>query len=370
MLSDKTVVDDSTEINDIRSSTHFKGISFSKYKKTEVKTAFIENLSKGKLEPACHWGAELICAGHYADLWEYILYYMAKHVHLANPRLPIYLEMRYGAFRAIMSEGHFVSELALRNNATIRRLFAEIIGTLCLSPKKHSFESLKINREEEFDMTQMPERLKAPTIYYAEPIFKKDDPKELFIAMNELAYHISPDSANMVSASYWIEWAVEFDLLCKKRKEGCKCERRGKIPVENKFQSDIIWLVWDVLQHYCEKKQSPILTKLMDALFRLFCVKYTTGACKRRRYLLYFAVALLTEPLDPRIELVSQENKVKLSAVVENVNAVYKQIKRSEESPNMEYLFSGLKLDNTFEKSIQKLEMMKSLDQYSQNTGI
>jgi hypothetical protein len=262
MLSDKSEINDSSEINDIRSSSQFKGISFSKYKKTEVRAAFIENLLKGKLEPAIHWGAELICAGHYADLWENILYYMSKHLHLGNPRIPIYLEMRYNAFRAIMSEGHFTSELALRNNPTIRRLFAEVIGTLCLSSKKHSFESLKINREEEFDMTQMPERLKAPTIYYAEPVFHKEDPKELFIAMNEFAYHISKDSANMVSASYWIEWAVEFELLCKKRKEVCKCLRRADIPVETKFQRDIIWLVWDILQHYCSLKKSPFLDKL------------------------------------------------------------------------------------------------------------
>lgn len=361
------VEDDSTQINDIRSSSHFKGISFSKYKKTDVKTAFVENLLKGKLEPACHWGAELICSGHYGDLWENILYYTAKHIHLGNPRLPIYLEMRYEVFRKVMEEGHFTTELALRNNPTIRRLFAEIIGTLCLSPKKHSFEALHINREEEFDMTQMPERLKAPTIYYVEPIFRKDDPKELFIAMNEFAYHISADGSNMMTASYWIEWTVEFDLLCKKRKEACRCDRRSHIPVENKYQCDIIWLVWDVLQHYCEKKESPILTKIMNSLLRLFCVKYTTGSCKRRRYLLYFAVALLTEVLDPHMEMITAENKGKLQTVVENINAVYKQIKRSEESPNMEYLFNGLKKDNSFEKSIQKLQIMKNVDIYSQN---
>jgi hypothetical protein len=364
MLSEKSEIEDSSEINDIRSPPQFKGISFSKYKKTEVRAAFIENLLKGKLEPSVHWGAELVCAGHYADLWENILYYMSKHLHLGNPRIPIYLEMRYNAFRTIMSQGHFTSELALRNNPTIRRLFAEVIGTLCLSSKKHSFESLKINREEEFDMTQMPERLKAPTIYYAEPVFHKEDPKELFIAMNEFAYHISKDSANMVSASYWIEWAVEFELLCKKRKEVCKCLRRSDISVETKFQRDIIWLVWDILQHYCSLKKSPFLDKLMGALLRLFCIKYTTGSCKRRRYLLYFAVALLTEQVDGTIELMTAENKIKIQTVVENVNTLYKNIKKNEESPNMEYLFSGIKKDNTFEKSIQKLELMRSMDIY------
>ena len=48
------------EINDIRTSPNFKGISFSRYKKTEVRNQLIENMLKGKIEPACYWCAELL----------------------------------------------------------------------------------------------------------------------------------------------------------------------------------------------------------------------------------------------------------------------------------------------------------------------
>jgi hypothetical protein len=82
---------DLSEINDIRTSAQFKGISFSKYKKTEVRTQMVEAMLKGRIEPACNWTAELICAGHFGDVWENILYYMAKHIHLGNPKMAIYL---------------------------------------------------------------------------------------------------------------------------------------------------------------------------------------------------------------------------------------------------------------------------------------
>ena len=181
------------EINDIRNPGQFKGVTFSKFKKTEVREQLIQNMMKGKYEPACYWGAELICAGHYMDLWEVILHYVGKHIHLGNPKLVIYLEMRYAVFRNIMKQGHYTTELQLRNNQTIRNLFAEVISTLTFSNRKHSFESIKINRVEEFDITQMTERLKAPSIKYMEPIFKKEDPKELYIPINEFVYTISDE---------------------------------------------------------------------------------------------------------------------------------------------------------------------------------
>ncbi len=181
-------IPNNSEINDIRESPQFKSVSFSKYKKTEVRNQLLENMIKGKIEPACYWSAELICAGHFMELWETIIHYVGKHIHLGNPKIVIYLEMRFQVFRNIITSGKHQTELQLRNNQTIRNLFAEVIATLTYSNRKHSFESIKINRIEEFDMTQMTERLKALSMKYAETLFKKEDPKELFIAINEFSY--------------------------------------------------------------------------------------------------------------------------------------------------------------------------------------
>lgn len=353
-------VTDSSDINDIRTPTQFKGMSFSNYKKTDVRSQFIENMKKGKIEPACYWCAELICAGHYMEVWETILHYVGKHIHLGNPKIIIYLEKRYEIFRNIMGQGIFLNELQARNHPTIRKLFAEIICVLTISNKKHSFEPIKINRVEEFDMTQMTERLKAPTVTYAEEIFKKDDPRELYIAINEFAYNISPDRANMLGASYWIEWTIDFDAICKKRKTPCFCEARGYAPVEKKFKKDIIWLLWDALFLYSDKVANKYIEQLMKSLFNLFCIKYTTASCKKRRYLLYFAVALLTEPVPTNIELIN--NKQVIETVTEKINSVYKQIKKNEESPNTDYLFANMERENTFEQSMRKMDLVNSMD--------
>ena len=216
-----------TTIDDERGIKDFKSISFSGYKRTDVKKELLESLKSSKLEPSCYWSAELICAGHFSDLWNIIIYHYTKTVHLGNPKFILYLEKRIENFRDIVNNGYVDSELSMRNNIKIRTIFAEIISILCLSTQKHSFQQIKLDKEKTFDLSNISERFKAPSTKYGDKVFKKDDPKEIFIAVNELAYHLSNDSLNSIESCYWIEWLIEYQHICQKRKKQCICERRS-----------------------------------------------------------------------------------------------------------------------------------------------
>jgi hypothetical protein len=298
------------------------------------------------------------------EVWEIILHYAGKHIHLGNPKVIIYLQMRFDIFKNIISKGQYLTELDLRNDPTVRKLFAEVISVLTLSNRKHSFEPIKINREEEFDMTQMTERFKATSVHYADGLLRPKDPKELFVAINEFSYHISKDSKSTIDACYWIEWIIEFDTICKKRKQDCFCEKRTYINVESKFQKDIIWILWDAIKHYVGELNNTFISKLYDSLLTIFCIKYTTAACKKRRFLLYFAVALLTEQVPNNIELMP--NKTMVQTIVDKIDIIYRDIKKNEESPGTDYLFSGIKDDkDAFERSMKKMELMNSLSGFN-----
>jgi len=346
-----------SEINDLRGSGDFKGISFSKFKKTDVKKELLNNLINSKIEPACYWSAELICAGHYGDLWEIILYFYTKHIHLGNPKIAVYLELRIKHFKEIVNNGYSDSELRMRNSDKIRRLFCEMMCVLCDAKRKHSFDTVKIKKED-FDMTQLRDKFKASSNKYAQDIFLDEDPKELFPAINEIAFNISEDSKNIMNACYWLEWIMEFEAVCKAKKEKICCERRNFSQVETKSQKDIIWIVWDLFLVEASKR-SKIVKKTMDALLTLFTLRYATGCQKKRRNILYFAISLLCENIISNEEIIRTSQQEMVGNILKKIDLVYKQIKKNEVSPGMDFLFKDVKEYN-LEKTIEKLEKMNT----------
>ena len=343
-----------TDINDIRLEKGFNKITFSNYKKSDAKKELLKCLNKGDIEASCYWTAEFICAGHFKNIWEIFIEFTSRYIHLANPKLPMYMEMRFEVFKNIVVNGYVGNELSLRNNNKIRKLFAEIISILCLSRKKHCINPIKIEKEE-FQMTNMTKHLKAKKITYSNGIFRREDPKELLIAVNELGYHLSSDSRNALLACYWVEWIIEFSSICKES----KADRRAGMPVEAKFQTNIIWIAWEMLLHYGYKK-NKMTHEIIKALLKLFCIRFGLSSKKKRRYVLYFAVSLITENVDYNIKVF--ESKDIIENVKKKIDVIYKQIKKNEEAPKTDYLFNNSIIGGrkNLENTIKKIETMNS----------
>ena len=274
--------------------------------------------------------------------------------------------MRYESFKSIISNGYAGNELRLRNHSKMRSLFAEIVCVLVNSKRQHKYDSVKIKKKEEYDIATMSQRLKAPRVDYAQEFFRERDPKEIFIAMNEFAYHISRDSKNTLLACYWVEWIVEFETICKAKKETCRCERRSHIPVDDKLQFDPIWMIWDMIiaRSADAEEHSPLTQKIISSLLRLYCIRFTPGVRKKRRYLIYFAISLLTAEYDSKIEMI--HDRIVIETAVANINSVYKQIKQHEISPDTDYLFSSAGYagdkNGDLERTIKRLEALNSMN--------
>ena len=243
----------------------------------------------------------------------------------------------------------------MRNNDKIRKLFAEIICIICLSKKKNSFDPPKV-KEDEYNTLNLTHRLKAPTVEYARRIFKKEDPKELFIAINELYWNI--ENKNSSEAFYWIEWVLGYESLCKKNnKIKLSCSRR-EVPVEGKYQKDIIWIIWDVV-YTAAKMHSEGINKIIEALLNMFCVRYGNGTKRKRKLMIYFALSLLTEPFDSEIPLYKSDAIIK--QVKKKIDNIYIQVKKNEIVPSTDYLFNNSLNSGNLEKTLNKIEQMNSM---------
>ena len=254
-----------------------------------------------------------------------------------------------------MNSGYVDNELKMRNNDKIRKLFAEMICIICLSKKKNSFDPPKV-KQDEYNTLNLTHRLKAPNVEYGRRIFKKDDPKELFIAINELYWNI--ENKNSSEAFYWIEWVLGFEVLCKKNNKIKLLASRREVPVEGRFQKDIIWIIWDTI-FTAAKVQSKGIIKLLEALLNMFCVRYTSGTKRKRKIIMYFALSLLTEPFDANIPLYKSDAVIK--QVTKKIDNIYVQIKKNEIVPNTDYLFNNSLNSGNLEKSLNKINQMNTL---------
>jgi hypothetical protein len=344
------------EINDKREYKEFSSKTFSNFKKSEAKKQLLNNLLNGKYEESNYWCCEFICAGHFLDIWEYIIEFIGKNIHVGNLKLPIYIDQQLNKFIEILKKEHLDNEIEMRNNYKIRYIFSEIICVLCQSNIKPKLEKTKI-KTDEFSLINIGFRLKADNINFGRSIIKSSDSQELLIPINELCYNISKKIKNSQYAYYWIDWILEYEKLVKKKKEKLKCSRREFIPVESKLQMEPIWIVWETIIKE-SKNHDKIIQRIIDSLLNIFCVRYSNSTKNKRRYIIYFAITLLTEPLNFDIPIIKDINEI--NKIKQNINHIYKQIKKNEIQPQTNYLFNNL--NSSKNKTVEKLNIMENIN--------
>lgn len=323
-------------ITDSRIGSEFSGQTFSKFKKSNVLKELEKSLLNARIEQSCYWCAELICAGHFIELWDGLFSFYGKHIHANNLNISVYLVFRLEGFKVILREEYTGFELEARNDERIRRLFGEIICILCGTPLHYNITFIKI-KPDEYSITSISDKLKAPNIEYGTQTMTPEDPSELYIAINELAYcvSLSSDKLNQHMACFWIEWIYGYEIICKKKGDVKRGSCRAFAPVASARQHDLVWIIWDVFIN--ELNQRPDHDhklnekKIMDALLNIFCLQYSSACFNRRKYVLYIATALLCDKNINAVEpIMNNTRKQTILNIFENIDSIYKQIKKNE----------------------------------------
>ena len=104
-----------------------------------------------------------------------------------------------------------------------------------------------------------------------------------------MSFHIiyHHKSKNGYNACYWLEWLIEFDAISKKNKTPLIAESRTWPAVDNKYQKDSIWIIWDIIRKRAREKNNATIIKIIDALSEMFLFKIYIFYKKRSENILF-----------------------------------------------------------------------------------
>ena len=247
--------------------------TFSNYKKAVVVKEFMNSIYYQKTEDAYFWTAELLSTNCIIEIWDTYIDFMCKYTHIYNPKILIYLYKKFLEFKEIA--GKINDDLQLRNSDEIRRLFFTLTLIFC-SSKRECILDIPIFQFN-FEIDKMYTNLKAPNVSYIQNYFKKGDPKEYYIPLNELMYHLK-ETQNKMDIFYWIEWIIEYDAMLLKNKKQLQCVKRSF-----SVNTNIIWIIWELLLSF---EKQPI-----DSLLELFSIKYKTN--KKKKCILFLCIMFI-----------------------------------------------------------------------------
>ena len=235
---------------------------------------------------------------------------------------------------------------------------------ICYSKKYHTFDIPKL-KFDDYNIGLIHNKLEANNIKYGQRILKKEDPKELFIAVNEFAYNLSPSIRNANNTFFWLEWLLNFESICNKEKKDTKVKLiagRRNFPVDTKYQKEIIWMVWELIMYEANRKSSGVF-KIVQSIVNLFCMRFKPSCVKKRRVLIYNAIFLITEKVDDNIPIYHSSIAKIITKVKEKSNLVYKEVKKNEIKPKTDYLFNN-SINKNLEKTVAKLNKMNKLNNF------
>ena len=128
-----------------------QSITYSDYKKTDVKKELMKCLELNNIEQGNYWVCELVCSEYFNFLWEILIKYYIENVD--NVNIMYYLNVRMEYFTSVCNNENEIEDLDLKNNILIRKLFMELFCILSNAPKNHKkYENIYKIQECDFNL--------------------------------------------------------------------------------------------------------------------------------------------------------------------------------------------------------------------------
>ena len=351
-------------IKDKRTIDHFKEETFSGFKKRDVFSELFKSIESGKIENACFWITECIISGYILQLFEKIIIFSSKIIHINNPTLPQFLLTKYVTFQS--STNHITKKedfLHLRNTQSIRNLCFDLVTTLCTSSKQKRYDKYpKIKPDTDFNFSILKTKLIATLHCIPSHILRFTDPEELRIVINELIYNLKNNMGSYNRVCYWIAWIFEWEKKQKKQNGSWEIEERDIQDIPGKYKKDVVWLIWETILEEANSRDE--MTKLQIlSLYKLFKLNYTSGKRNSRIPIIYHVIGYLTHIIN--FKQVPRNNKDLFIQSQCNVNLMFQSKKINEKNNDIIPIMKKKtppKQNIVKEKCSDRLNLLNDLD--------
>ena len=285
------------DIFDSRTVLDFQKFTFSGHLRTHVYKVLDENIKLGHADYTCYWILELMCSGLVHSCWNTLFLSSAVHINRGAPNVFLYLVRSYERFAPYENQYTVMNMTDIRNNLDARRLFCEVGASVALCKKSKLPTLPRIKPDHDFNQVVIQENLKAPSSMYARALMKQEDPMEFYIPVNEFAYCLRPEARDSIRALYWASWILAYASKYKTdNKQYLVCAYRSNDYVEEKYLRSPIWILWSIVQETTRTSpQSGTLTPYIDALYKMYCLRWAQGDMRKRLPFLINAILFICE---------------------------------------------------------------------------
>jgi len=310
IISTIPIISENCRITDTRKLKDFKTQTFGGYNILQANAALDKAIIEDKIEPALHWALQLFLSGIVSSLWSKLISFASKNINIYNPKLPEFIYNKNVQWQLIVDNNKFTKDnvLLLRNHPTVRLLLSEMVAVIVLS-KKRKINQLPKIKKEEFIIDNFRTKLEAKDNRLIETILSNDDPSEIRIAINEMAYHIY--RKNTIKCLYWFNWIIEWEKINSKKYGKYECASRIIEGVDSKYFKDVIWLIWAVIHNICKLNitiGANEWNKQIQCLYKLYTYKFTPAARSKKQNYIIWSILYLTESIDYVVPLIDRPN--------------------------------------------------------------
>jgi hypothetical protein len=309
------------DIFDSRTVADFQKFTFSGHLRTHVYKVLDENIKLGHADYTCYWILELMCSGLVHSCWNTLFLSSALHINRGAPNVFLYLVSMYERFAPYESQYILMNMTDIRNNHDARRLFCEVGASVALCRKSKLPSLPRIKPDHDFQPLVIQENLKSPSSTYARSILKTEDPMELYIPVNEFMFCLRPETRDSIRGLYWASWILAYASKFKAdKKTHLVCAYRSNDYVEDKYLRSPVWILWSVIHETTRTSpQSGTITPYIEALYKMYCLRWGQGDLKKRLPFLITAVLFICESTTIDIHYAVPHNISTVQDVVTNI---------------------------------------------------